>query len=136
MKKLKDTKPTFIDLFSGCGGLSLGFEMAGLKSVLACDFWKSACLTFKNNFPDCPLFEGDVKDLTKKKLTELIGKEDIDVVVGDPPCQGFSTAGKQWIDDPRNRVFVEFTRIISLVEPKYVVMENVPPILTLASGRF
>lgn len=136
MEKLKDTKPTFIDIFSGCGGLSLGFEMAGFKSILACDFWPPACLTFKNNFADCSLFEGDVKDLTYEKLTQHIGNQKIDVVVGGPPCQGFSTAGKQWINDPRNRLFVEYIRIISLVKPKYVVMENVPPILTLASGRF
>lgn len=138
MDKLKDKIPTFIDLFAGCGGLSLGFDMAGFKSILACDFWKPACLTFKNNFPNCPLFEDDVKDLNKETLDKFIGKEieDVDVVVGGPPCQGFSTAGKQWIDDPRNGLFVEFVRIISFVKPKYVVMENVPPILTLASGRF
>jgi len=81
MEKLKDTKPTFIDLLSGCGGLSLGFEMAGFKSVLACDFWPPACLTFKNNFPDCPLFEGDVKYLSQEKLAEFIDNKNIDVVV-------------------------------------------------------
>jgi DNA (cytosine-5)-methyltransferase 1 len=133
MSKKKDKQPTIIDLFSGCGGLSLGFEMAGFKSILACDFWKPACLTFKNNFPGCQLFEKDIKDLNK---TQLEGIENIDVVTGGPPCQGFSTAGKQWLEDPRNRLFVEFLRIINLVRPKYVVMENVPPILTLASGRF
>lgn len=130
----KDKTLTFIDLFSGCGGLSVGFEMAGFTSVFACDFWQPACLTFKHNFPNCPLFEGDVKEVDEKKLSRFIGKTDL--VIGGPPCQGFSAAGKQWIEDPRNRLFVEFIRIISLVKPKYVVMENVPPILTLASGRF
>lgn len=125
---------TSIDLFSGCGGLTVGFDMAGFTSVLACDFWEPANLTFKHNFPKCQLHEGDVKDLDEKRLHQYIGK--VDVVIGGPPCQGFSAAGKQWIDDPRNRLFVEFIRIISLVKPKYVVMENVPPILTLASGRF
>jgi len=130
----KDKTLTFIDLFSGCGGLSVGFEIAGFTSVFACDFWSPANLTFKHNFPTCPLFEGDVKELDEKKLNKFIGC--IDVIVGGPPCQGFSFAGKQWVDDPRNRLFVEFIRIISLVKPKYVVMENVPPILTLASGKF
>jgi len=134
MAKSKNKQLTIIDLFSGCGGLSLGFEMTGFTSVLVCDFWKPANLTFKHNFPNCKLYEGDIKDLDKKKLSQYIGKAD--VVVGGPPCQGFSAAGKQWINDPRNRLFVEFIRVISLVKPKYVVMENVPPILTLASGRF
>lgn len=132
MAKIKTL--TTIDLFSGCGGLTAGFEMAGFTSVLACDFWQPANLTFKHNFPKCQLYEGDVKDLDEKKLKNHIGK--VDVVVGGPPCQGFSAAGKQWVDDPRNRLFVEFIRIISLAKPNYVVMENVPPILTLASGRF
>lgn len=74
MEKLKDKISTFIDLFSGCGSLSLGFEMAGFKSILACDYWKPACLTFKNNFPHCPLFENDIKDLTQDKLAKFIDK--------------------------------------------------------------
>lgn len=130
----KDKTLTFIDLFSGCGGLSIGFEMAGFTSVFACDFWPPACLTFRRNFPHCPLYEGDVKELNQEKLKQFIGKTD--VIVGGPPCQGFSFAGKQWVNDPRNRLFVEFIRIISLVKPKYVMMENVPPILSLASGKF
>lgn len=130
----KNRKPTLIDLFAGCGGISAGFDMAGFESMFACDFWPPSCLTFKHNFPHRTHFEGDVKDLDEKKLSEFIGK--VDVVAGGPPCQGFSFAGKQWVDDPRNRLFVEFIRIISIVKPKYVVMENVPPILTLASGRF
>lgn len=130
----KDKTLTTIDLFSGCGGLTVGFEMAGFTSVLACDFWQPANETFKHNFPNCSLYEGDVKDLDEKRLNRFVGK--VDMVIGGPPCQGFSAAGKQWIEDPRNRLFIEFIRIISLVKPKYVVMENVPPILTLASGRF
>lgn len=134
MAEPKNKTLTFIDLFSGCGGLSVGFELAGFNPVFACDFWPPANLTFKHNFSHCPLYEGDVKELTQEKLCQYIGKTD--VVIGGPPCQGFSVAGKQWINDPRNRLFVEFIRIISLVQPKYVVMENVPPILTLASGKF
>ena len=134
MAEPKNKTLAFVDLFSGCGGLSIGFEMAGFTSILACDFWLPANLTFKHNFPHCPLYEGDVKELNQEKLSQCIGKTD--VVVGGPPCQGFSAAGRQWINDPRNRLFVEFIRIISLVKPKYVVMENVPPILTLASGKF
>ena len=129
----KINKPTIIDLFSGCGGLSLGFEMGGFKSVFACDFWPPACLTHKKNFPHCYLFKKDIKYLTKSFLKKF---QSIDLVAGSPPCQGFSVAGKQWLEDPRNRLFVEFLRIVRLVKPKHVVMENVPPILTLASGRF
>lgn len=134
MAEPKNNTFTFIDLFSGCGGLSIGFELAGFISVFACDFWPPANLTFKHNFPHCPLYEGDVKAINQEKLSPYMGNTD--VVVGGPPCQGFSAAGKQWINDPRNRLFVEFIKIISLVKPKYVVMENVPPILTLASGKF
>ena len=83
---------TTIDLFSGCGGLTAGFEIAGFTSVLACDFWQPK-ITFKHNFPNCQLYEGDVKDLDEKGLSQFIGK--VDVVIGGPPCQGFSAAGRK-----------------------------------------
>lgn len=134
MTKTKAYKPTVIDLFSGCGGLSLGFEMAGFKTVLACDFWPPACLTFKKNFPDCYLLEKDIRRLTKSFLEEKIKKADL--VIGGPPCQGFSIAGKQWLGDPRNMLFMHFLRVVYTIKPKFLVLENVPPILTLANGRF
>lgn len=123
-----------IDLFSGCGGLSLGFEMAGFKTVFACDFWRPACLTLKENFPACEVFEGDIKKVRGEDLKKKFGG--IDAVIGGPPCQGFSIAGKRLIDDPRNRLFLEFLRIVRTVAPKYAVVENVPPILTVAQGSF
>jgi DNA (cytosine-5)-methyltransferase 1 len=122
-------KYNFIDVFSGCGGLSYGLEQAGMKCLLGIDFDKDAIESFKLNHKDAESYCGDVKNLTAKKIRDLIGNQRVDFVVGGPPCQGFSTVGRGVSDDPRNFLFMEFVRIVKEVNPKGIVIENVTGLL-------
>jgi DNA (cytosine-5)-methyltransferase 1 len=116
---------TFIDLFSGCGGLSYGLEMAGHKCLLGVDANKEAIASFAANHPHANVYLGDIKKLSEKKLSELIGKSRIDMVVGGPPCQGFSTVGRGEVEDERNMLFREFVRVVKVTQPKVILFENV-----------
>lgn len=122
-------KLNFIDVFSGAGGLSCGLEMAGFKCVLGIDFNKHAMTTFARNHKHAHAYAGDVTKLTNKKIKDIIGDRDINVVVGGPPCQGFSTVGPGNPEDDRNKLFLEFLRIVKLTKPEYVVIENVTGLL-------
>lgn len=118
----------FIDLFSGCGGFTLGFQNNNFKNIFSIDFEPSFCKTYKHNFPNHLLLEEDISNLNRKKILDLTKKKNIDVIIGGPPCQGFSmagTIGRKFIDDPRNKLFKEFARIVNIVKPKMFVMENV-----------
>ena len=119
--------PTVISTFAGCGGSSLGYQMAGFKELLAVEWDNNAVETFKLNFPDVPIYHGDIARLTADECMELsgIGKYELDVFDGSPPCQGFSTAGKRKFDDPRNSLFIEYARLLNDLQPKVFVMENV-----------
>lgn len=122
----KETKSlSFIDLFSGCGGLSHGLEMSGHKCLLGVDANKEAIQTFAANHPHADVYLGDIKKLSDKKLKELLKGEKIDMVVGGPPCQGFSTVGRGEVDDVRNQLFKEFVRIVKVTDPKVIIFENV-----------
>jgi len=136
---------TFLDLFSGCGGFSLGLQWAGLRCLAAIDLNESAIETFKRNHPDVPV--AMVKDLTKfapKELDEVLGSERVDVIVGGPPCQGFSKArqvggsnhGERLVYDPRRELYREFLKFVTYYQPKVFVMENVPGIRSAAGGEF
>lgn len=116
---------TFIDLFSGCGGLSHGLEMAGHRCLLGVDANKEAIETFAANHHEAAVYLGDIKKLSDKKVRELIGRDTVDMVVGGPPCQGFSTVGKGHVDDVRNQLFKEFVRIVKITKPKVILFENV-----------
>ena len=120
---------SFIDLFSGAGGFSCGLEMAGFNCELGVDFNKDAIETFKKNHPLSKSYCGDIKKLTNKKLSSIIDVPKIEMIVGGPPCQGFSTVGTGNPDDQRNNLFKEFLRIVKFVNPTYVVMENVTGLL-------
>ncbi|MAX66513.1 MAG: DNA (cytosine-5-)-methyltransferase [Halobacteriovoraceae bacterium] len=122
-------KYTFVDVFSGCGGLSYGLEQAGMKCLLGIDFNKDAIESFKLNHKHAETFCGDVGELTNKRLKELIGSNKIDFVVGGPPCQGFSTVGRGNSDDPRNYLFMEFVRIVKQLNPRGILIENVTGLL-------
>jgi DNA (cytosine-5)-methyltransferase 1 len=127
--KTNQTSLKFIDLFSGCGGFSYGLELAGHKCLLGVDFEKDAIQSFKANHPGAETFLGDIKKLSRDKLAELIKDETVDMVVGGPPCQGFSTVGKGEADDERNSLFKEFVRVVKTLNPKIVIFENVTGIL-------
>lgn len=119
----------FIDLFSGCGGLSLGFQKAGFKCKGFVEFWKPAIETMLANGKG-PLIKQDIRELTAEDCKHL---GDIDVVVGGPPCQGFSMAGERKVGDIRNSLFEEFLRVVDIVKPKFCLMENVKGIYTMKS---
>lgn len=120
-------QPTVISTFAGCGGSSLGYKLAGFKELLAVEWDDNAVETFKMNFPDVPVYHGDIKNLTGAECMELAGieKGELDILDGSPPCQGFSTAGQRKYDDPRNSLFKEYARLLNDLQPKVFVMENV-----------
>jgi DNA (cytosine-5)-methyltransferase 1 len=115
--------PTVVSLFAGCGGSSLGYSMAGYREVLAVEWDDHAAGVFRLNFPDVPLHHGDIADVDPAILGLAPGE--LDVLDGSPPCQGFSTFGRRQIDDPRNQLFRQFTRLLTAWQPRAFVMENV-----------
>jgi len=137
-KKIKEVAKVskVLDLFCGAGGLSKGFEWAGYNIVAANDILKSACDTYRRNHKNTYVIEGDItKDEVKNKLLEKLKSKNVDIVIGGPPCQGFSYAGKRMIDDPRNFLFKEFVEIVSKIKPRVVLLENVEGILTSNKGK-
>ncbi len=129
---------TYIDLFSGAGGFSLGFDNKGFKNVFSIDIEPSFCETYAYNFPNHNLIQKDICDLTDAELQYLKEYDEIDVIIGGPPCQGFSIAGnigRKFINDPRNRLFKEFVRIVKVIKPKFFVMENVARLYTHNKGK-
>ncbi|MCM1310571.1 MAG: DNA cytosine methyltransferase [Bacteroides sp.] len=125
---------TFIDLFSGCGGLSLGFELSDFKGLLAIDFWQDALTTYSHNREDAKTYCGDLSITSPSYIKEKYNISEVDVIIGGPPCQGFSVAGKRIIDDKRNELYKAFVNFVREFKPKAFVMENVPTILTMGNG--
>lgn len=123
-----------IDLFCGCGGLSLGFEQAGYNVLLGIDNWKDALVTFKHNHHGSETMCADLMKLNPKEVEEKIGKQNVDVIIGGPPCQGFSIAGKRIVDDDRNKLYKSYVRMVDYFKPKAFVLENVPNILTIGDS--
>ena len=129
---------TTIDLFSGCGGLTLGFKWAGFNSILASDIDENCEKTFSVNFPDVAFLCGDLSSFTKADFDSIVKGKSVDVIIGGPPCQGFSLANKnrnKIKEDPRNRLFYEFVKTINWYNPKAFVMENVKGLLSMQNGR-
>lgn len=129
-----DTAHTFIDLFSGCGGLSLGFELAGYKNIIAIDFWQDALTTYSYNREGATTLCADLSNLDPEKIKDSYNIDKVDVIIGGPPCQGFSIAGKRIIDDERNKLYKSFVSFVRVFRPNAFVMENVPTILSMGSG--
>ena len=129
-------KPTVIDLFAGVGGLSLGFEMEGFDILLANEFDQSIATAYRENHKSTNVVVGDITSLDLSKVFgEYVNK--IDVVIGGPPCQGFSQKGKRkTINDERNFLFKHYVEVVKFVKPKYFVMENVHNLLTAEKGFF
>lgn len=129
---------TYIDLFCGAGGLSLGFDKAKFKNVFSIEFNEDFAKTYKRNFPLHNLIVDDIRNIDNEKILKLVENCDVDVIIGGPPCQGFSLAGnigRSFIDDERNRLFKEFVRFVSCVQPKMFVMENVAAMATHLKGK-
>lgn len=117
-----------IDLFAGCGGMSLGFEMAGYNVVLAVEKDENAVNTYKSNRENANVL---MDDITQVLNLEELGIDGVDGIIGGPPCQGFSLCGNRDNKDPRNSLFREYVRFVKYYKPKFFVMENVKGILTM-----
>lgn len=120
-------RPIVVDLFSGAGGLSLGFEQAGFDVVAAVEVDPIHAAIHKYNFPECAVFAKSITGLTGQQIRKHtgIGNKTIDVVAGGAPCQGFSLIGQRALDDPRNSLVSEFVRIVAELDASYFVFENV-----------
>ncbi|MDD3085334.1 MAG: DNA cytosine methyltransferase [Candidatus ainarchaeum sp.] len=123
-KKL-NCKINAIDLFAGAGGLTLGLEEAGINVVGFVEYWKPSIETHLKNFPKSHLLGEDITKLSDEDIKKIKSNFNIDMVVGGPPCQGFSFAGKRELNDPRNNLFLEFVRFVNIIKPKYILLENV-----------
>ena len=123
-----------LDLFCGCGGISEGFRLAGYNIIGGIDFNEDATKTFKHNFPKAKVLNTDICTVSNDDALKAFGG--VDVIVGGPPCQGFSSANR-WQkeqDDPRNKLFFQYLRFVEVLQPKVVMIENVRGLLTRDNG--
>ena len=138
---MADDRPIAVDLFSGVGGMTLGFEQAGFDVVCAVEFDPAHAAAHSYNFPLCEILERDAAELSADELEEAIGRglalhgrevdsRQIDVVFGGPPCQGFSVGGLGDPMDPRNDLVQHFVRLVIALRPTAFVLENVPAMAT------
>ena len=128
----------YVDLFSGAGGLSLGFEMAGFNNVFSVEYDKKIAESYKKNFPTHNLLVKDIQEIKDDEIITLQHNQEVDVVIGGPPCQGFSLAGRigrSFVEDKRNYLFKEFVRVVKIIDPPMFVMENVARILSHNKGE-
>ena len=126
-----------IDLFAGCGGFSVGFEQAGFNIVKAVEFDKQIAQTYLHNHKETKLY---IDDIARVDTDEFFERGESDVIIGGPPCQGFSMAGARirngaFLDDPRNYLFKHYVNIVKIVRPKMFILENVKGILTMQKGE-
>lgn len=126
---------TVIDLFSGCGGMSLGLEKAGYNIVYANDINADALKTYKHNFPHVFVEQGDITKINPRDVAKKIKRNHVDVIVAGAPCQGFSTSGKRNPDDPRSKLFLQIIKFLDVFHPKIFVMENVSGLLSMEKGN-
>lgn len=132
---MKSKKPTVVDLFSGLGGFHMGFENQGFDVLLAIDNNPDVKNTHIVNFPEIPFIWKNIENVSNEEIDKILKGKKVDVIIGGPPCQGFSMIGKRNLDDPRNKLFKEFLRIVNHLKPKYFVMENVKGLTTMDNGN-
>lgn len=129
-------KYTVLDLFCGCGGLSKGYEMAGYDVLLGVDFDKAALNTFERNHNKSKVLRADLsKKETYDEIDKVIAGRTIDVIIGGPPCQGFSLTGRRQFDDERNKLYIAMIETVRHYLPKAFMIENVPGMATLYKGE-
>ena len=129
---LPKRKINYIDLFAGAGGISKGFDQEGFENIFAIDCDKDSCKTYKNNFPSHIILKKNIEKLLEPEILDLTKGREIDVIIGGTPCQGFSIAGsigRNFIDDPRNHLFKEFARVVSILKPKFFIIETFPGVI-------
>jgi DNA (cytosine-5)-methyltransferase 1 len=138
-RRSRSRRPLAVDLFAGAGGLSLGLEQAGFDIVAAAEYDPVHAATHEFNFPHTEVLCADISKLSAKTLREAARRGiaaqgndpdawdgELDLIAGGPPCQGFSLIGKRLVDDKRNQLVFHFFRLVSELQPRYFVMENVP----------
>lgn len=133
-----------VDLFSGAGGFHIGFTKAGFDVKLCIDFNPQVKLTHEKNYSEIPFLYKNIRDVTGGEIKAITGLGEIDIIIGGPPCQGFSTIGNRVSSDPqkrydkdeRNDLVFEYIRIIKELRPKYFAMENVRGLINMNSGLF
>lgn len=126
---------TAIDLFCGCGGLSYGFEKAGFDILVGIDNDNMALNTFELNHKGSKTICDDITKINyESDIKPLIGDKEIDLIIGGPPCQGMSLSGPRQFDDPRNKLYLSFIRLVGEIKPKAFVIENVPGLVSLFNG--
>lgn len=125
-----------IDLFAGCGGFSCGFEKAGYNIISAVEYDKNIAKSYENNHKNVNVIADDIKNVDNNETFKL---GSADIIIGGPPCQGFSMAGARnrngFMDDPRNYLFKHYFNVVKIVRPKIFILENVKGILTLKKGE-
>lgn len=125
-----------IDLFAGCGGFSCGFEKAGYNIISAVEFDKNIAKSYEKNHSNVNVIADDIKNVDNNETFKL---GSADIIIGGPPCQGFSMAGARirngFMDDPRNYLFKHYFNVVKIVRPKMFILENVKGILTLKNGE-
>lgn len=134
-----------VSLFSGCGGFCEGVRLEGFEVAAAVEWDRFASETYRHNFPEVPLFVGDIHDFlnpvsdkwrSEATRFDSVDHSSVDMVFGGPPCQGYSQIGTRILDDPRNELYLQYVRILKTLRPRVFLMENVPNMLLLAKGRF
>jgi len=130
---------TYVDLFSGAGGLSRGLDLAGFRGILAVEFERTAVETYRYNF-DHPVIDRDIREPETKQeayrlIKESIGDNSVDLICGGFPCQGFSMSGYRVVEDKRNSLYQEMLEIIDRLKPKFVLMENVVGLRSMLHGK-
>ena len=126
-----------VDIFCGCGGMTLGFKWAGFTSSIASDIDENCGKTINRNFEGTNFILGDISELGKDIFDEILQNKEVDVIIGGPPCQGFSLANKKRNkikNDPRNKLFYDFVKVIKWYSPKAFIMENVKGLLSMQKG--
>jgi DNA (cytosine-5)-methyltransferase 1 len=125
-------RPTGLSLFAGAGGCSLGFQQAGYDVLFATDIDEDAVDSYRRNFARTPCEAADIRELDADSLLKRIGlgRGQLDVLLGGPPCQGFSSAGMKSGNDPRNSLLRHYVRLLEGIGPKWFVVENVEGLLT------
>ena len=126
----------FVSLFTGAGGLDIGFKEAGFKALFASDIMPQARESYISNYPNDTYVLEDIRKLSISQIQSYIGNESVDVIIGGPPCQGFSNMGNKNSADPRNLLFESYVKIVDALKPKCFVFENVKGLCTMFEGRY
>lgn len=133
---MTDNKHYYISLFTGAGGLDIGFKEAGFEGLFASDIMPQAKDSYNLNYPNEPYLLEDIRKLSIQEIKSYIGDKTVDVILGGPPCQGFSNMGNKNSADPRNTLFESYVKIVDAIRPKCFIFENVKGLYTMFEGRY